>query len=50
MTAFYKFLKYKRDKPLAWFPEEVADARRQADKEPDKRIMGDTAKIIANSF
>ena len=35
VTAFYQFLKYKRGKPFAWFPEEVADARRQADKDPD---------------
>ena len=50
VTAFYKFLKYKRGKPFAWFPAEIADARRQADKDPDKRIMGDTAKLKANSF
>ena len=50
VTAFHQFLKYERGKPFAWFPEEVADARRQADKDPDKRIMGDTAKLKANSF
>ncbi len=50
MTAFHQFLRYKRGKPFAWFPEEVADARRQADKDPDKRIVGDTAKLKANSF
>ena len=47
MTGFYQFLRYKRGKPFA---EEVADARRQADKDPDKRIVGDTAKLKANSF
>ena len=50
MTGFYQFLRYKRGKPFAWFPEEVADARRQADKDPDKRIVGDTAKLKAQSF
>ena len=50
MTGFYQFLRYKRDKPFGWFPEEVADACRQADKDPDKRIVGDTAKLKANSF
>ena len=50
VTAFHQFLRYKRGKPFAWFPEEVADARRQADEDPDKRIMGDTAKLKANSF
>ena len=50
VTAFHQFLRYKRGKPFAWFPEEVADARRQADKDSDKRIVGDTAKLKANSF
>ena len=50
MTAFHQFLRYKRGKPFAWFPEEVADARRQADKDPDKRIVGDIAKLKVNSF
>ena len=50
VTAFHQFLRYKRGKPFAWFPEEVADARRQADKDPDKRIVGDTAKLKPNSF
>ena len=50
VTAFHQFLRYKRGKPFAWFPEEVADARRQADKDPDKRLVGDTAKLKANSF
>ena len=36
VTAFYQFLEYKRGKPFAWFPEKVADARRQADKDPEK--------------
>ena len=50
VTAFHQFLRYKRGKPFAWFPEEVADARRQADKDPDKRIVGDTTKLKPNSF
>ncbi|XP_057312292.1 uncharacterized protein LOC130653799 [Hydractinia symbiolongicarpus] len=50
VTAFYQFIKYKRGKPFAWFPEEIADARRQADKDPDKRIAGDTAKLKGTSF
>ena len=50
VTGFYQFLRYKRGKQFAWFPVEVADARRQADKDPDKRHVGDTAKHKANSF
>ncbi|XP_057316834.1 uncharacterized protein LOC130657857 [Hydractinia symbiolongicarpus] len=50
VTAFYQFIEYERGKPFSWFPEEIADARRQADKDPDKRIAGDTAKQKGNSF
>ncbi|XP_057294626.1 uncharacterized protein LOC130623154 [Hydractinia symbiolongicarpus] len=50
VTAFHQFIKYTRDNPVAWFPKEIADARRQADKDPDKRIAGDTAKLKGNSF
>ena len=45
MTGFYQFFRFKRGKSFAWFPEEVPDARRQAEKHPDKCIVGDTAKI-----
>ena len=41
---------YKRGRPFDWFPEEVAGARRQADKDRDKKIAGDTAKLKGNSF
>ncbi|XP_057310113.1 uncharacterized protein LOC130648107 [Hydractinia symbiolongicarpus] len=50
ITACYQLLKYSRGKPFAWFAEEIADARRQADKDPDTRIAGDTAKLKGNSF
>ncbi|XP_057290834.1 uncharacterized protein LOC130613518 [Hydractinia symbiolongicarpus] len=50
VIAFYQFLKYARGRPFEWFPEEIADARRQTDKDPDKRIAGDTAKLKGNSF
>ncbi|XP_057317067.1 uncharacterized protein LOC130660625 [Hydractinia symbiolongicarpus] len=50
VTAFHQFLKYARGRPFEWFPEDIADARRQADKDPDKRIAGDTAKLKGNSF
>ncbi|XP_057302867.1 uncharacterized protein LOC130637032 [Hydractinia symbiolongicarpus] len=50
ITACYQILKYSRGKPFAWFPEEIANARRQADKDPNKRIAGDTAKLKGNSF
>ncbi|XP_057313141.1 uncharacterized protein LOC130654548 [Hydractinia symbiolongicarpus] len=50
VTAFYQFLKYARGGPFECFPEEIADVRRQADKDPNKRIAGDTAKLKGKSF
>ena len=50
VTGFYQFLRYRQGKPFAWFPEEVADGRRQADRDPNKCIVGDTAKLKVNSF
>ena len=32
LTAYHKFLKYKAGRPFDWFPEEVAQALREADK------------------
>lgn len=51
ITAVHQLLEYQSGRPFAWFPEEVAQARREADKDPEnKQVMGDTAKIKANSF
>ena len=36
--------------PFSWFPEEVANARREADKDPLKKQLGDVAKLKGNSF
>ena len=36
--------------PFAWFPEEVANARCKADKDPPKKQLGDVAKLKGNSF
>ena len=36
--------------PFAWFPEEVANARREADKDPLKKQLGDVVKRKGNSF
>ena len=45
VTAYHKLLKYKAGRPFDWFPEEVAQARREADKNKDKKIVGETAKL-----
>ena len=34
----------------AWFPEEVANVKREADKDPLKKQLGDVAKRKGNSF
>ena len=36
--------------PVSWFPEEVANARREADKDPLKKQLGDVTKLKGNSF
>ena len=36
--------------PFSWFPEEVASARCEADKDPLKKQLGDVAKLKGNSF
>ena len=50
ITAIYQLIEYECGKPFEWFPEEVAKARREADKDVSKKILGDTAKLKANSF
>ena len=36
--------------PFSWFPEEVANARHEAGKDPQKKQLGDVAKLKENSF
>ena len=43
-------IEYEPDMPFSWFPEEVANARRKADKDPLKKQLGDVAKLKGNSF
>ena len=35
---------------FSWFPEEVAIARREADKDPLKKRLGDVAKLKGHRF
>ena len=49
-TKFYKYISYTSSRPFQWFPEEVSDSRRQADGNPDKKQLGDSAKLKGNSF
>ena len=36
--------------PFSWFPKEVANARRKADKDLLNKQLGDVAKLKGNSF
>ena len=49
LTTVPQLVEYKPGKPFLWFPEEVAGARRKADKDPLKKL-GNIAKLKGNSF
>ena len=46
----HQLVEYEPGKPFSWFPEEVAGARREADKDPLKKQLGDVAALKGNSF
>ena len=46
----HQLVEYEPRKPLSWFPEKVANARREADKDPLKKQLGYVAKLEGNSF
>ena len=50
MTAVHQLIEYEPGMPFSWFPEEVANARREADKDPLKKQLGDVAKLKGKSF
>ena len=50
LTAVHQLIEYEPGMPFSWFPEEVANARREADKDPLKKQLGDVAKLTGNSF
>ena len=50
LTAVHQLIEYEPGMPFSWFPEEVATARCEADKDPMKKQLGNGAKIKGNSF
>ena len=50
LTTVHQLIEYEPGMPFSWFPEEVANARREADKDPLKKQLGDVAKLKGNSF
>ena len=50
LTAVHQLIAYEPGMPFSWFVEEVANARREADKDLLKKQLGDAAKLKGNSF
>ena len=50
LTAVHQLINYESDMPFSWFPEKVANARREGDKDPLKKQLGDVAKLKGNGF
>ena len=50
LTAVHQFIEYEPGMPFSWFPEEVTNARRKADKDPLKKQLGGVGKLKGNSF
>ena len=50
LTMVHQLIEYEPGMSFSWFPEEVANARRDADKDPLKKQLGDVAKLKGNSF
>ena len=49
IDQFYEAAIYKPGKPFAWFPEMVAQKRREADEDHSFSQVGETYKLLANS-
>ena len=50
IKAVHQSIKYDPGMLFSWFPEEVANARREADKDPLKKQLVNIAKLKGNSF
>ena len=50
LTAVHQLIEYDPGMPFSWFPEEVANARCEADKDPLRKQLGDVAKLKGDSF
>ena len=50
LTAVHQLIEYEPGMPFSWFPEEVANTRREADKDTLKKQLGNVAKSKGNSF
>ena len=49
IDQFYEAAIYNPGRPFSWFPEVVAQKRREADENPKLSQVGETYKLLANS-
>ena len=50
LTAVHQWVEYKPGKIFLWFPEEVANAKREAEKDLLKKQLSGVLKQKGNSF
>ena len=50
LKAVHQLIESEPGMPFSWFPEEVVNDRREADKYPLKKQLGDVAKLKRDSF
>ena len=50
LTAVHQVTEYEPGMSFSWFPEELANARRNADNDHLKKQLGNVAKLKGNSF
>ena len=50
LTAVHQLIEYEPGIPFSWFPEEVANGRCEADKDPLKKKLGDAVNLKGNSL
>ena len=50
LAAVHQLMEFEPGMHFPWFPEEVTNPRRKADKDPLKKQLVDVAKLKGNSF
>ena len=50
LTTIYQLIEYETGMPFSWFPKKVTNARREVDKDPLKKQLGNVTKLKGNSF
>ena len=50
LRAVHELVEYEQGNPFEWFPEEIANTRYKAFKDPLKNQLGDVMKLKGNTF